>query len=100
MAKLGLMYVDNSKDVEYAREMSRKGYCYFTYEKKNGECLITEIIGAECGEWKRTYLALHKKYRGKGIINTFWADTMKDVLDMYEQDMELDDPKVISIKDL
>lgn len=83
----------NKKRAERAKELSRTGYCYIEVQDKFDNYYITDIIKMSLGEYqsKKLSISRSKKYK---TVNGFWSDIFKNVVEQYEDDMEMDTPTI------
>lgn len=86
----------NKKRVERAKELSRNGYCYIEVQDKSNNFFITGIMQMSLGEYqaKKLSISRSKKYK---TINGFWSDIYKNVVEQYEDDIEMDAPTISGV---
>lgn len=86
----------NKKRAERAKELSRNGYCYIEVQDKSNNFLITGIMQMSLGEYqaKKLSISRSKKYK---TINGFWSDIYKNVVEQYEDDIEMDAPTISGV---
>lgn len=83
----------NKKRAERAKELSRTGYCYIEVQDKNNDFYISTIMQMSLGEYqaKKLSISRSKKYK---TVNGFWSDIFKNVVEQYEDDIEMDTPTI------
>lgn len=83
----------SKKSAEKARELSRTGYCYIEVQDKSNDFYISTIMEMSLGEYQAWKLSLSKSKKYK-TVNGFWSDIFKDVVEQYEDDIEMDGPTI------